>query len=173
MGALRMLTALVVLSGCVRAGHDDLNLWMENERARHKPTLSVPHVPVDYQAPVYTRHDGLEPFSPQRLLHTTSAENIKPLTPSSQLSIQATAPLEATPLAGMRLVGSLRKGGQPVALLRVNGLLYSVRVGDKLGQDQGRVSAITLSELVLHEVAIDLDGQSTERVVRLALVSEP
>jgi Tfp pilus assembly protein PilP len=55
----------------------------------------------------------------------------------------------------------------------VNGLLYSVRVGDRLGQDQGRVSAITLSELVLREVATDLDGQLTERVVSLTLVSEP
>ncbi len=180
MGAVRLLrglvgcaASLVVLTGCVRADHDDLNLWMENERARQKPKLPVPHVPVVYQAPVYTRYDGLEPFSRQRLLQAATAESFKPVTSSSKSSVQATPPLEASPLAGMRLVGSLRRGGQRVALLRVNGLLYSVRVGDKLGQDQGRVSAITLSELVLHEVSIDLDGQSTERVVSLALVSEP
>lgn len=170
---MRVVMALVVLTGCVRADHDDLNLWMENERARHKLQPSAAHAPVDYQAPFYTGYDGMEPFSPRRLVHTAPAENIKPVTPFPKASVAAMPPLEASPLAGMRLVGSLRKGGQPVALLQVNGLLYSVRVGDKLGQDQGRVSAITLSELVLHEVAINLEGQSTERVVRLALVSEP
>ncbi len=164
---------LVALNGCMETDHDDLLVWMENERARYKTKVSTPHAPADYHPPSYTLHQGLEPFSRQRLLYAVSVENTMPVTASSPSSIQATPPLEASPLAGMRLVGSLQKGGQPVALLRVNGLLYSVRVGDRLGQDQGRVSAITLSELVLREVATDLDGQSRERVVSLTLVSEP
>jgi type IV pilus assembly protein PilP len=167
------VAALVLIVGCVEANHDDLNHWMENERARHQPKLSAPHVPVGDHASVYTLHEGLEPFSHRRLLHSASAEKTKSVTPSSKSAMPSTPPLEASPLAGMRLVGSFERGGQPVALLRVNGSLYAVRVGDKLGQDQGRVSAITLSELVLREVAIDLGGQSTARVVRLALVSEP
>ncbi len=158
---------LVALNGCMETDHDDLLVWMENERARYKTKVSTPHAPADYHPPSYTLHQGLEPFSRQRLLYAVSVENTMPVTASSPSSIQA------TPLAAIRLVGSLQKGGQPVALLRVNGLLYSVRVGDRLGQDQGRVSAITLSELVLREVATDLDGQSRERVVSLTLVSEP
>ena len=164
---------LVVLTGCMETDHDDLQVWMANERARHMPKVSTPFVPADYHPPAYTLPQGLEPFSRQRLLYAASVENTMPVKPTSESSVQATPPLEASPLAGMRLVGSLQKGGQPVALLRVNGLLYSVRVGDRLGQDQGRVSAITLSELVLREVATNLDGQLTERVVSLTLVSEP
>ena len=73
----------------------------------------------------------------------------------------------------MRLVGSLQRGGQPLALLRVNGLIYSVRVGDRIGQDQGRITAITLTGLLLREIAPGPAGRPTERVVSLALVTEP
>ncbi len=169
------VASLVVLTGCIKADHDNLRAWMDGERTRHKPTLSTPQMPTDYQAPAYRLHQGLDPFSRQRLLQNGSTEGAMSLTTLSRAPIQtqATPPLEASPLAGMRLVGSLRRGGEPVALLRVNGLLYSVREGDRLGQNQGRVSVITLSELVLSEVANDLNGQPTERLVRLALVSEP
>jgi type IV pilus assembly protein PilP len=73
----------------------------------------------------------------------------------------------------MRLVGSLQKGGQPLALLRVHGLIYAVRLGDRLGQDQGRVTDITQSGLLLRETGLDSAGQPFERVVSMALVSEP
>ena len=50
-------------------------------------------------------------------------------------------PLEAFPLDSMSMVGSVNKLGQPVALLRVDGLLYQVRVGDYLGHNYGRSPA--------------------------------
>jgi len=164
---------LAALTGCMEADHHDLHVWVDNERARIKPTLSAPHPQADDEAPVYRRHQGLDPFSRQRLLRGIIADDAIPVKTSSTASILGLPPLEASPLVGMRLVGSLQKGHQPLALLLVNGRLYPVRVGDKLGQDQGRVSAITLTELVLREVAIDSEGQTTVRVVHLALVSEP
>ncbi|MDO9279587.1 MAG: pilus assembly protein PilP [Polaromonas sp.] len=181
MVALRMLWTrvgglafLVVLIGCVEVDHEDLEIWMEKERVRHTPKLSTAHPPVVYQAPVFTLPQGIEPFSRQRLmLPSDSTENVIPLITSQQASVQAAPPLEAAPLSGMRLVGSVFRDGQPMALLRVNGLLYPVRIGDRLGQDQGRVSAISLSGLVLREVAMDAEGQSKERVIRFAVVSEP
>jgi Tfp pilus assembly protein PilP len=60
-----------------------------------------------------------------------------------------------------------------LALLRVQGLIYPVRVGDKIGQDQGRVNAITWAGLVVREIARNAQGEPSERVVSLALVPEP
>jgi Tfp pilus assembly protein PilP len=60
-----------------------------------------------------------------------------------------------------------------LALLRVQGLIYPVRVGDKIGQDQGRVNAITWAGLVVREIARNPQGEPSERVVSLALVPEP
>jgi type IV pilus assembly protein PilP len=122
------------------------------------------------------QRSSVEPFNPQRLLPIAPmdlATSAQKKAAQATLLNRLTAPLEASPLAGIRMVGSLQKDGQPVALLRVNGLIYTVRGGDRLGQDQGRISAITLSALVLSEIVPGPAGQSIERVVSLALVSEP
>ncbi len=179
--ALAAFLVPMVLIGCAETERDDgLQGWMQNERIRHKPVALteqvVPEIlPVDASATVSTKPKGVEPFSGLRLLRIESvADALAAKIPlSSAKSRRPTLPLDSSPLAGMRLVGSLHKGGQPLALLRVNGLIYPARVGDRLGQDQGRITAITLSGLVLRETALDTAGQPIERIVSLALVAEP
>ena len=72
----------------------------------------------------------------------------------------------------MRMVGSVLGTGPPVALLRFNGRIYLVRVGDRLGPDQGRVSDIGPTGLALREPATG-PGDRPEKTVRLNLVQEP
>jgi type IV pilus assembly protein PilP len=134
------------------------------------------HVHAHAHAHAHAQRLSVEPFDPQRLLHRVpidAAANAAKKTVQASAPKPRTPPLEATPLAGMRLVGSVQKDGQFWGLLRVNGLIYPVRVGDRLGQDQGLVSAITLTGLVLRETAPGPAGKTTERLVSLALVSEP
>jgi type IV pilus assembly protein PilO len=113
---------------------------------------------------------GLAPFNPLRLL------------PAAPVAVPAPArtepgrfkpPLEAAPLAAMTMVGSVLGTGPPVALLRVNGRIYLVRVGDRLGPDQGLVSDIGPTGLALREPAAGGSGDRPEKTVRLNLVQEP
>ena len=78
-------------------------------------------------------------------------------------------PLEAYPLDSMVMVGSLVKAGQPIALLRVDNLLYQVRAGAYLGQNYGRVMKIGESEIVLREIVQDSAGEWIERKATLQL----
>jgi type IV pilus assembly protein PilP len=121
------------------------------------------------------RNHGVEPFSTQRLLIglPDKAPQAAVTPPLAQTPRPSRLTLDVLPLAGMRLIGSVQHGDQSLALLRVQGLVYSVGVGDKIGQDQGRVSAITMTGLVLRERALNAAGQEIERVVSLALVQEP
>lgn len=48
-------------------------------------------------------------------------------------------PLEAYPLDAITYVGMLNKNNRPVALVKVDSLLYQVRVGEFMGQNFGRV----------------------------------
>jgi type IV pilus assembly protein PilO len=113
---------------------------------------------------------GLAPFNSLRLL---------PVAPVAVPAPARTAPgrfkppLESAPLAAMRMVGSVLGTGPPVALLRVNGRIYLVRVGDRLGLDQGQVSDIGPAGLALREPASSESGDKLEKTVRLNLVQEP
>ena len=69
----------------------------------------------------------------------------------------------------MVLVGSLIKAGQPVALVKVNNLLYQVRAGNYLGQNYGRITRVSETELTLREIVQDAAGEWIERLVTLQL----
>jgi len=78
-------------------------------------------------------------------------------------------PLEAYPLDNMTMVGSVVKQGHQYALLKVDVLLYQVKVGDYLGQNFGKVMAITETEVRVREVVQDSAGEWTERPAALQL----
>jgi type IV pilus assembly protein PilP len=67
------------------------------------------------------------------------------------------------------MVGSVAKQGRPFALLRVDNLLYQVKVGDYLGQNYGRITGIAETEIALREVVQDAAGEWIERPVTLQL----
>ena len=77
--------------------------------------------------------------------------------------------LEAVPVDAMALVGTMVRAGQPVALIKVDRMLYQVRPGNHLGQNYGRVVRITETELTLREVVQDAMGDWVERSASLQL----
>jgi len=82
-------------------------------------------------------------------------------------------PLEAYPLDALMMVGSVQRGGAPSALLRADSLLYQVKVGDYIGQNYGRVTRITETEIVLREIVQDTVGEWVERTSTLTLQERP
>ena len=113
---------------------------------------------------------GVAPFSPLRLLPATP---VALPAPARTTPGRFKPPLESAPLDAMRMVGSVLGTGPPVALLQVNGRIYLVRVGDRLGPDQGQVSDIGPTGLALREPATGEPGGKPEKTVRLNLVQEP
>jgi type IV pilus assembly protein PilP len=77
--------------------------------------------------------------------------------------------MEAFTLDAMKLVGSIIKAGQPVALVKVDNLLYQVKLGNYLGQNFGRVTKITETEVTLREIVQDAVGEWIERIATLQL----
>jgi type IV pilus assembly protein PilP len=69
----------------------------------------------------------------------------------------------------MIMVGSVAKSGTPFALLRVDNLLYQVKPGDHLGQNYGRITKITETQIELREIVQDAAGEWIERPATLQL----
>jgi type IV pilus assembly protein PilP len=53
--------------------------------------------------------------------------------------------------------------------LKVDNLLYQVKVGDYLGQNYGKIMKITETDVTLREIVQDAAGEWTERTGSLQL----
>lgn len=171
MSAARTAAALVaaaLLAGC-GADTDELREWMAREQREARPNVEPLQAPKPFTPDAYTSAQAVEPFSLQKL---TVALRQEARQPNSMLSAEMNRrkePLEAYPLDSMSMVGSVNKQGQPFALLRVDNLLYQVKVGDYLGQNYGRITRIGETEITLREVVQDAAGEWIERVGTLQL----
>ena len=169
-GAMRGLAALGVLwlAGC-GAQHDELQAWMEQQRREVKPNVQPLTPPKRFDPEPYTQAQAVEPFSAQKLTVALKQEARQPNSLLAAELNRRKEPLEAYPLDSMSMVGSLTKQGAPYALLRVDALLYQVKVGDYLGQNYGRITKITETEIALREIVQDAAGEWIERPATLQL----
>jgi len=158
----------VALTGCSPDG-DELQQWMEQQKREVKPSVPPLTPPKKFDPEPYAAAEKVEPFSSQKLslaLKQVAQQSNALLSAEQNRRKEA---LEAYPLDDMRMVGSLNKHGQPYALVRVNDLLYQVKVGDHLGQNNGKVTKISETEITLREVVQDDTGEGIERTTTLQL----
>ena len=159
-----MVLCTGALLGCGSSGEDDLRQWMANERAQARPRVTPIAEPKQFNPQPYTADAGMEPFNPLKLTQALRRE-------SAQVASNA-ALLEAFPLDTMAMVGSLNKTSKPTALLKVDNLLYQVQIGNYLGQNYGRITAITETAIQLREIVQDATGDWIERATSLELQEE-
>ena len=162
------LLAAALLAGCT-ADHDELRQWMEQQRREIKPNVTPLQPPKKFDPEPYAQSQAVEPFSNQKLSVALKQEARAPNSLLAKQLNRRKEPLEAYPLDSMIMVGSVTKQGLPYALLRVDALLYQVRVGDHIGQNYGQITAITETELTLLETVQDAAGEWIERPATLQL----
>jgi type IV pilus assembly protein PilP len=162
------LIAAVLLSAC-SAEHDELRAWMEQQRREVKPNVTPLQAPKKFDPQPYTSAQAVDPFSGQKLTVALKQEARQPNSLLSAELNRRKEPLEAYPLDSMSMVGSVNKQGQPFALLRVDALLYQVKMGDYLGQNYGRITKIAETEIALREIVQDAAGEWIERASTLQL----
>lgn len=160
--------AAAMLAGC-SAEHDELQQWMDQQRREVKPNVTPLSPPKKFDPAPYQMAQGVEPFSNQKLTVALKQEARQPNSLLAAEMNRRKEPLEAYPLDSMSMVGSVTKQGKPFALLRVDNLLYQVKVGDYLGQNYGRITRIAETEIGLREIVQDAAGEWIERPASLQL----
>jgi type IV pilus assembly protein PilP len=169
---LTTASVLLALTGCVGSEQDELQQWMTEQRNQTKPRIAPISEPTKFIPQAYNQEAAVDPFSNQKLTialkrdsnqGTANAALIAP-----ELARRREA-LEAFPLDAMAMVGSINKEGKPVALVRVDNLLYQVRSGNYLGQNYGRITKISETEVSLREIVQDASGEWIERTASLQL----
>lgn len=156
------------LVGC-SADLDQLQAWTEAERRNAKPSLQALVPPKKFLPQSYEGLDGIEPFSIQKLSVASKQETAQPNSMLAAEMNRRREPLEAYPLDSMSMVGSMARQGSRHAILRVDDLLYYIKVGDYLGQNFGKVLKVTETEVVIREIVQDPSGEWVERTGTLTL----
>lgn len=167
-----VLLLLFGLTGCGSSDEEQLRQWMTEQRNLTKSRVDRLPEPTKFSPQPYAQEGSTEPFSSQKLAQALKRD-ANQVTANAALIAPEMArrkePLEAAPLDAIAMVGSLIKAGQPVALVRVDNLLYQVRAGNYLGQNYGRVTKVSETGLALREIVQDAAGEWTERTANLQL----
>jgi len=167
-----LIFCLCAVSACSFSEDDETTSWIDKQ-TRHT-TLTVAPSPVspEFQAQHYTPLSELDPFDDQRLVLANKKEWQLSAAQGGLLGSEMRRKkesLEEFPLESMTMVGRMTSESQQVALVKVDTVLYQVRMGSHLGQNFGRVVDINDHGLSLRELVQDTLGKWTERKSILTL----
>jgi type IV pilus assembly protein PilP len=165
-----LASILVGIGGCTE-DQEELTVWMDQQRREVKPNVRPLVAPKKFIAAPYSVGQVVDPFSSQKLSVALKQEARQPNSLLAAEMSRRKEALEQYPTDGMSMVGSMTepKSGRQFALLKVDNLLYQVKLGDHLGQNFGKVIRITETEVALREIVQDAAGEWIERTSTLQL----
>jgi type IV pilus assembly protein PilP len=169
--AIRML-ALAALGAAVSAcssGNNDLRAYIDEVKAR--PGGRIEPLPQVQPPPshAYVAAERRSPFAPDVQQARVSRD------PNAISGPDMTRPrefLEQFPLDTLRMVGTMTQQNSRYGLLRTSdGLIHRVTVGNHVGQNFGRILAISEAQIQVVEIIPDGLGGFIERPAAIALSS--
>ena len=167
-----VVSMALLVSACGQSGQEELQEWMNQQKAITKPRVEPIPEPKKFTPQSYTQEAAMDPFSNQKLTQALKRESAQSTSNAALIAPELARrkePLEAFPLDAMKMVGSLNKEGRPVALVKVDNLLYQVRPGNYLGQNYGKIVKVDETEVILREIVQDAAGEWIERKATLQL----
>jgi type IV pilus assembly protein PilP len=163
---ISLMTVLLV-AGCGGQSHQDLRNWMAEQGKGVRGKLDpLPQI-KPYEPFAYADFDLPDPFKPRKI-EPIKGENTSKLAPDLN---RRREPLEAYPLEGLSMVGTLEKGKALYALVKTPERdIYQVRQGNHMGQNFGVIVGISDTEIKLKELMQDGAGDWSERSSTLNLL---
>ena len=165
-----LILCAAVLSGCGSGEFEDLNRFVEESkqglRGRVEPLPEI----KQFEPFAYDAFDLPDPFQPRQREITGQAPGGGPAPDVNRRK----ETLEAFPLEGLKMVGTLERKRVRYALIRTpDSNLFKARVGNYMGQNFGIITAISESAVTLKEVIQDpASGGWNERSASLQLLDQ-
>jgi type IV pilus assembly protein PilP len=166
---LTLILALTSLLSACGGDNEELQAWMDQQRKETKPSVQPIVPPKKFVPQAYLGSTGVEPFGQQKLTAGNRLDSNQSGALLASETRRRKEPLEAFPLDSMTMVGSVMRNGQQHALLKVDNLLYYVKAGEYVGQNFGKITKISETEVTLREIVQDAAGEWIERTSTLEL----
>ncbi|MFK8015762.1 MAG: pilus assembly protein PilP [Gammaproteobacteria bacterium] len=144
----------------------DLEQYVGEVKARPGGRIDPLPTVEPYASYGYASNNLRSPFVPEKRLRQAGPAS-NGIRPNENRNREF---LESFPLDTLRMVGSLQNGGNNYALIQgSDGLIHRVQPGNYLGENDGRITQITNSEIIITEIVPDGLGGYLERPAAIAL----
>jgi type IV pilus assembly protein PilP len=164
LAAVALAASLLgALAGC---GGDTASLKAELEVMKKRPGGRIEPIPEikPYESFVYDPSQLRSPFQPSVPVVAPGAGGVRPDARRNREF------LEGFSLDTLKMVGTLKQNGRIFGLVQTkDGLIHRVSLGNYVGQNDGRVSAVTDSKIAVVEIVPDGLGGYTERQAAITL----
>lgn len=163
------LLGCLALTACGGESHSDLRQFVKD--SEKLPRGNIPPLPEakPYEPFSYNAFDLTDPFKPRKIEppKTAGGGGIQPDFNRRR------EPLEAYPLENLKMVGTLQQKKDIYALVKTpDNNLFRVKPGNYLGQNFGRITGISESDIKLKEIVQDSSGGWEEKDQVLLLQDE-
>lgn len=164
---LFVLLGCLALAGCGEP-HSDLKQFVkDSDKLKGGRIPPLPEV-KPYEAFAYDAYDLVDPFKPRKIAPPKAVAGAGGIQPDFN---RRKEPLEAYPLENLKMVGTLQQQKVMHALVKTpDNNLFRVRAGNYLGQNFGRIIAITETTIALKEIVQDSGGSWEEKDQALQLL---
>jgi type IV pilus assembly protein PilP len=160
VGLALACAAAIALAGCTSADSDLQQFIQQTEQQPGGRVEPLPEV-KPYETYVYSDQGLRSPFVPSQ------PGGFNSVRPNSKRPREF---LEQFSLDTLRMVGTLDIGGTTYGLVQTkDGIVHRVTVGNYMGQNDGRITAITPSSIELTEIVPDGLGGYMKRPAALGL----
>ena len=151
-----------LLAGCT-SDTKEVEAWVAEVKARPAPPLDPLPVMKQFETFEYNPEGLRDPFA----VPMPDRDSGSGLRPDPNRRKEA---LEAYPLDGLNMVGTIGAGGNLIGLvLAPDRVTYRVRPGNYLGQNDGRITAVYEDRIEMVELVPDGAGGWLERQAKIAL----
>lgn len=162
-----ILLGCLALAGCGERHLDEVKKFVKD--SDKLPPGRIPPLPEvkPYEPFTYDAFKLIDPFKPRKIEPPKTATGAGGIQPDFNRRKEA---LEAYPLENLKMVGTLQQKKVMHALVKSpDNNLFRVRAGNYLGQNFGRVTAITETTIMLKEIVQDSSGTWEEKEQALQL----
>lgn len=161
-----LMLASLLLTACGGEEFQDLRDFVKNAGADLRGKVDPPPEIKQYEPFNYDNSIALpDPFKPRK----ADSKNATPGLNQPDMERRREA-LEEFPLDGLKMVGYLNQGNVGYAVIRApDNKLHRVKTGNYLGQNFGRITELTDSEIKIKETIQDSTGDWSERISSLQL----
>lgn len=162
--AIALLAAL--LAACSGDNLDDLRSFTENVHKDKKPSVTPPPEIKTYPNFSYKAGKLRDPFSQGNLAPPSGSGAKGGSNEGCPDPARPKHPLEDYPLDTLKMVGTIKRGNMRWAVIKVQsgiGEMHRAKVGTYLGRNDGMITAITETKIVLIEILRNATGRCIER----------